>query len=341
MAQEVIYEDGSSIQTFEDGSTIVTDSNGKLTSTPSLPDPVQASPNTSSFIEKAATFATDSASSAVDYVKKNGPGALGSVASLLNPNLGRLVAAGLNKGGGSTSSLLSNPTVNINTQAGTAKAMDWRVRISLPSKSPLLTSTPGPGSIISRTNGVIFPYTPTITIVHNARYQEQALTHSNYKNYFYEGSDVGAITIAGDFTVQTVDDGQYLLGAIYFFRTCTKMFFGGTDKNAGNPPPIVYLDGYGQNYLPHVSCVITSFQHTMPDGVDYLEIPTNFGTTSSPGKNPTSNFGTVRLPTSSQLSVTLQPVYSRKNVYDNFTLDKFASGALLGSSGNSDTAGFL
>ena len=65
MAQEVIYEDGSSIQTFEDGSTIVTDSNGKLTSTPSLPDPVQASPNTSSFIEKAATFATDSASSAV------------------------------------------------------------------------------------------------------------------------------------------------------------------------------------------------------------------------------------------------------------------------------------
>lgn len=344
---QTIYDDGSSIQTFDDGSTIITDNEGTVSSTPSIPDPIETSPNTSGFLSQVGGFISRSASSAVDYARNIGPNLLngvGSTASLLNPNLGRLAASGLNLGGSNTGGRTGDPTVNINTIAGTPKEKDWRIRISLPSQSPLLASPIfGKNTLIDKTNGVIFPYIPTVTITHNARYQEQALTHSNYKNYFYEGSDVAAITIAGEFTVQNVTEGQYLLDAIYFFRTCTKMFFGTQEKTdtAGNPPPIVFLDGYGQYYLPHVSCVITSFQHTMPDNVDYLEIPTNTGTTNNPNQNPTSSTGTVRLPTSSQLQVTLQPVYSRRNVYDNFSLNKFASGALLGNPGSKDTAGFL
>ena len=344
MAQ--IFDDGSSIETFDDGSTLVTDTTGKVSSTPALPDPPATSPNTSGFFSKVGTAISDTATGAYNAVTRSlspTPSALGGIVG--GAIASRLAGAGLNAGGTSTPGLSSNPVVNIQTQAGTSAAKDWRVRVSLPTGSSLLdTAVTGPGSILGRTNGVVFPYTPTITVVHNARYQEQALTHSNYKNYFYEGSDVAAITIAGDFTVQNIDEGQYLLGVIYFFRTCTKMFFGEKEnsKNAGNPPPIVYLDGYGTFYLPHVSCVVTSFSHTMPDNVDYLEIPSTTGTSQSTGKNPTPSTGTTRLPTSSQIQVTLQPVYSRKNIYEKFTLSSFASGALLGSSsGSSNTSGFL
>ena len=299
------YDDGSSMQTFDDGSTLAVGNDGSLSSSPST-----------------------------DSVKDKG-----SASSFLDMSSIRKRAAGLFSGGAQTNRIATTPKVNTLSQ-GQPQPLDWRVRISLAGKgwdsligdpeaslmSPLIKAT-------SET-GVIFPYTPAITVAHNARYQEQALTHSNYKNYFYEGSDVGAITISGDFTVQNLDEGQYLLAAIYFFRTCTKMFFGEGQKGdqAGNPPPIVFLDGYGDFYFPHVSCVITNFTHTMSDSVDYIEIPVGSSSTASAGSKPAAN-RLVRLPTASQLSVTVQPVYSRANVYKNFTLGKFAQGQLLSGNG--------
>jgi hypothetical protein len=113
------------------------------------------------------------------------------------------------------------------------------------------------------------------------------------------------------------------------------MFFG-KDTNAGNPPPMVKLNGYGQHYFPDVNCVITQFTHTMGPEVDYLEIPVPSSTPASSTRTTPSSGGpgTVRLPTVSQITVIVQPVYSRKNIHDNFTLDKFSKGGLL-------TNGFL
>jgi hypothetical protein len=295
------FDDGSSIQTFDDGSTLSVGNDGLLSSSPS------------------SDAVTDK----------------GSASSWWDMSSIRKRAAGLFSGGAQTDRVVTAPRVNTLSQ-GQAQPLDWRVRISLSGRSWTPLMDDADSSLLSpltRTaeTGVIFPYTPAITVAHNARYQEQALTHSNYKNYFYEGSDVAAITIAGDFTVQTVDEGQYLLAAIYFFRTCTKMFFG-NEQNAGNPPPIVFLDGYGDYYFPHVSCVVTNFTHTMPDSVDYLEIPVGSSATVFPGTKPAAN-KLVRLPTASQISVTVQPVYSRANVYKNFTLGKFAQGKLLSGNG--------
>jgi len=282
---------------------------------------------------------------AVNGVKGAVAGAASSAMSAVSSRLG---AAGLFPGGASTGKK-GNPTVNIQAQGKTSKSTDWRVKIGLPVNFPsAIFNQVGDAStvqsvqqILTRTNGVVFPYTPSITVTHNARYQEQALTHSNYKNYFYEGSDVGEISITGDFTVQNIDEGQYLLAAIYFFRSCTKMFFG-ADELAGNPPPIVFLDGYGDFYFPHVSCVVKSFSHVLPPDVDYLEIPS--GDQGRVIGDPNNNImnATVRLPTSSQLTVVVQPVYSRNNVYNNFSLSQFGQGKLLGTrTNNSDIAGFL
>lgn len=326
-----IFDDGSSIQTFDDGSTLVTDSSGGVSSTPST-DGGSGGFSFSGLGQNTSSGLGSIASAAGDAV--NGLAGLG--ASQL-----RLAGSGLFQGGLSGALSRGLPTVNIQTLGNLQKAKDWRVRLSLPSKFPTGVFG-GPVGVLSKTNGVIFPYTPSVTVAHNARYQEQALTHSNYKNYFYEGSDVAAITISGDFTVQNVDEGQYLLGVIYFLRACTKMFFG-NDQMAGNPPPILFLDGYGDFYFPHVSCVLTNFTHTLPDSVDYVEVPASAGTVTNnlPGGSASAG-SVVRLPTQSTISVTVQPVYSRKNVYENFSVGAFSSGKLLGGQYNgSDVSGFI
>jgi hypothetical protein len=193
---------------------------------------------------------------------------------------------------------------------------------------------------LAETSGVIFPYTPTLTVTHNARYGSTSLTHSNYSSYSYEGSEVAAINIAGEFTVQNIKEGLYLMAVIHFFRTVTKMFFG-ADQNAGSPPPLVFLDGFGAAYLPHVPCVVTAFSHTMPGEVDYVAIPVGASMSGTVIGSPTQNIGgPVRLPTSSTVNITLQPVYSKQNISRNFTLDRFSRGALI-QNGNSPIGGFL
>jgi hypothetical protein len=238
---------------------------------------------------------------------------------------------------------------------------DWRVRISLAPNStyfyndpqntllsPLVNETgtgvnPIAGSIGnlfgsngSRRIGVVFPYTPQITVQHTANYTEQKLTHNNYTQYFYDNSQVEAISITSDFTVQNVNEGQYLLATIYFFRSLTKMFFGQdtTTAMAGNPPPLVYLNGYGQYYLPNVPCIVRSFSHTMPQDVDYMDIPEP-GITNT-GYNPqfqNYRLNSTRLPTTSQVTLSLQPVYSRLAQSQSFSLNDFAAGALVNPAG--------
>jgi hypothetical protein len=179
--------------------------------------------------------------------------------------------------------------------------------------------------------GVVFPYTPAITVTHKAIYSAQKLVHNNYTNHIYENSEVEAITITTDFTVQSVTEGQYLLATIYFFRSLTKMFFG-NDPNAGNPPPIVFLNGYGQYYLPNVPCVVTSFAHTMPAEADYMDIPEPSATNQ--GYNPQfrhPRLNSTRLPTTSSMTVILQPVYSRLSQSQGFSLNDLARGALINS----------
>ena len=305
-------------------------------------------------------------------------GKLSTVTDLLNPGKTRLNIAGLFPGGGSGKGK-PNPDVSFQSSLGSGieAEQDWRVRISLPDKSDIFYKDPGQLSNsmmepLAGTNGVIFPYTPSITISHVANYTSVPLTHSNYQHNFFVNSDVSEFTITGEFTVQNADEGRYLMAAIYFFRSATKMFFGKGSK-VGNPPPILFLDGYGSHYFPHVPVVITNFTHTIGSDVDYIEVPikttkleeveatpdqNNYGSvqnaeyvpdllkgkptknTTPPGKKMAFNTLTsvTRLPTTSSVSVTLRPMYSRKNIHENFSLEDLSAGRLLG---NKERGGFL
>jgi hypothetical protein len=294
---------------------------------------------------------------------------------------GRLAVAGLIPGG-SLGFKIGGAKVNINLNGG---APDWRLRVSLAEKADYFykAQSPADRGIMSplfgsaTQNGVIFPYTPQVQVTHTASYSQQKFTHSNHPGYYYENSEVGAISITGDFTVQNNIEGQYLLAAITFFRACTKMWFGASKSRQGFPPPMVFLNGYGSNYLPNVPCVVTSFSHTMPNDCDYIDVPTVLpggagaggiggaisagvsglmqggglsavtgaltsglqsavGSTLGPSGAGIASLlgatggGSTRLPTNSQLSVTLQPVYSRKAV-SGFNLDDYAAGKMIGS----------
>ena len=181
-------------------------------------------------------------------------------------------------------------------------------------------------------------------MTHSARYADTKLTHSNYASYFYEGSEVSAITISGDFTAQTVEEGKYILAVVSFFRSMTKMFFGNQDnsKLAGSPPPILKLNGYGKYYFSDVPCVLTSFQHTLPGEVDYIEVAEAQNeikrNTIQKGQTVVSSAsiysaGITRVPTNSQMSITLQPIFSRKRIHTDFNLENFANGSLLTTKG--------
>ena len=155
---------------------------------------------------------------------------------------------------------------------------DWRVKLRLAENANYLYRDPAlneQGILwpLAITNGVIFPYTPQISTTYNASYTDQALTHSNYKGYFYQSSHVGEISIQAQFTAQDTSEANYLLAVIHFFRSATKMFYG-QDAQRGSPPPLVFLQGLGEMQFNLHPCVISTFQYSLPSDVDYIRART-------------------------------------------------------------------
>jgi len=169
---------------------------------------------------------------------------------------------------------------------------DWRVRLSLGPKAQYLYNANDPGILAplkagSGTDGVIFPYTPNITTTYSANYEQYDLVHSNYRGLFYKNSRVGDIQIRGTFTAQNTTEANYLLAVIHFFRSATKMFYG-QDPERGTPPPICLLNGFGGYQFSDHPVVISSFNYTLPNDVDYIRTtnPNNFGLNLNNRYNP-------------------------------------------------------
>lgn len=250
---------------------------------------------------------------------------------------------------------------------------DWRVRIRLaPGATYLYKAPQGQRGILEplvASDGVIFPYTPTITTSYQAKYDSYNLTHSNYRGYFYQGSQVGDIQINGMFTAQDTAEANYLLAVIHFFRSVTKMFYG-KDSQRGAPPPMVELSGFGQYQFNNHPCLVAAFNYSLPKDVDYIQIqPNNQGLNLGPrtpkvSSSPTSTLesvinrlrnaglpqggqagradlgvvaGTVSgtsitttyVPTKIEIQLTLHPLQTRQQVSQGFSLENFANGNLL------------
>jgi len=183
---------------------------------------------------------------------------------------------------------------------------DWRFRISLADGANYLygiinnsergggagAANAGPGILapLANTGGVIFPYTPSVTSSYQAKYSTYDLVHSNYRGAFYQNSYVSDIQIRGVFTAQDTTEAKYLLAVIHFFRSVTKMFYG-QDAQRGAPPPLVFLTGLGDFQYNKHPAVVTQFDYTLPNDVDYIRAdnPNNFGTDLLNRRTPTQS----------------------------------------------------
>lgn len=242
---------------------------------------------------------------------------------------------------------------------------DWRVRLRLAPLSKYLYNAPSPGILkpLQVTDGIIFPYTPTISTAYRANYSPYDLTHSNYRGYFYTNSFVDAINLTATFTAQDTNDANYLLAVIHFLRSATKMFYG-QDAERGSPPPVVFLSGLGEYQFNEHSCLISQFQYNLPADVDYIRAGSpntaglnltsirdrqsvatnsvfgslnrlaaaflNKGAINGPGSPPTLGLNRpTYVPTKMDITLTLMPIQSRNQVSKQFSLKEFANGNLL------------
>lgn len=242
---------------------------------------------------------------------------------------------------------------------------DWRVRLRLAPQSKYLYNAPNPGILkpLQVTDGVIFPYTPTITTSYKANYNSYDLTHANFRGYFYQNSYVEPIQLTCQFTAQSTAEANYLLAVIHFFRSVTKMFYG-QDAERGAPPPLTYLTGMGDYQFAEHPCVVSQFNYVLPADVDYIRAgsPNQLGTnqisqrdrqsvstgslfgglnrlaaallTKGAIPNPPAppSLGTDRptyVPTKMEISIVLNPIQSRNQISKQFSLKEFANGNLI------------
>lgn len=144
---------------------------------------------------------------------------------------------------------------------------DWRVRLTIPNwvsfkNSAVLKPLKDAG-------GLVFPYTPSITISGGAKYEAIGTVHSNYSFNAYKNSDPGSIGIEADFNVEDSTQALYWIAAVHYLRSVTKMF-SGYDPKAGNPPPIVKLNGYGPYVFKNVPVVVKDMSITLDKSCDYI-----------------------------------------------------------------------
>ena len=266
---------------------------------------------------------------------------------------------------------------SLSQQRKQANDGDWRFKLSLAPNSTYLykaaaleqldagqVSAAGIMQPLLYTDGVIFPYTPTISTAYRANYTPYDLTHSNYRGYFYQNSAVEEISLTGTFTAQDTTEANYLLAVIHFFRSVTKMFYGATDPMRGAPPPVCFLSGLGQYQFNYHPVLVSSFSYNLPNDVDYIRA----GSVSNNGTNltdrrdrgiaaPTTTTAVLGrllgikaapggmtkppppatlqinsptyVPTKIDISLTLLPIQSRSDISKIFNLQQYASGSLL------------
>jgi len=190
----------------------------------------------------------------------------GALNNLSNPALAISQLRGINlPPGGNPANMISSAGAN---WSGSEADNDWRVRLSLPTDSNF-TSSPILQPL-KNAGGMVFPYTPSVNISGTTGYDETAITHQNYQFINYNNSKADQIQITAPFFVEDAVQAQYWLAAVHYFRSVTKMFTGDIGTAAGNPPPVVLLNGYGDYVFKNIPVVVKSFNIELPADANYI-----------------------------------------------------------------------
>lgn len=205
-----------------------------------------------------------------------------------------------------------------------------------------------------------FQYTPTIEYSHDVKYDAYQLTHTNYQPNSYSRSENPQINITAKFSAHTVEHFKSSEYALRFLRTYSKMNYGRQDKQKGQPPRILRFFAYGSQIFNNVPVVITKFNMTFPEDVDYIlgvydnkgrlnstfsggsrdgprspSVPTNSDAAGGDGSEHTPNPNSetdievpLWLPALFTVSISLLVNQNSYQTVTTFDLEKFSQGAL-------------
>jgi hypothetical protein len=194
-------------------------------------------------------------------------------------------------------------------------------------------------SPLHETNGLMFPYTPTIQVSQDTSWASSDLQQSNYDILSYQKSSSANISLSAKFTLQNQREGEYMMAAIHFLRTVSKTYFGEkssdvfskTDElnattsaasikrktgSSGLPPPVLIFSGYGDLMFNNVRCVVKSHSWSFDENVDMIKVKLPIGST-------------VWLPPVLQISIGLGIQMNADDLRNVFNLDEFRTGQLL------------
>lgn len=197
---------------------------------------------------------------------------------------------------------------------------------------------------LHETQGLLFPYTPTISVSQDTSWQAADLEHANYDILSFQKSSSASISLTAKFTVQNQREGEYMFAAIHYLRTVSKMYFGSKDGDrfesapgegdnaaadsaesirltrvsgkAGTPPPTLILSGYGDLMFNNIRCVVKSHSWSFEESADMVKVVLPVGST-------------VWLPPLLTVNITLAMQTNTDDLRETFSLDEFRTGQLL------------
>lgn len=215
--------------------------------------------------------------------------------------------------GNSISGLPSLIGSSVAASSPTTVSADMRIRLAALNPSAVYANSPIM-SILNQTGGMMFPYTPTISVTQGVDYMSLQLVHSNTDYQAYTRTPSVKISVNGKFTVQNLREGQYAMACIHFLRTVSKSYFGEKDAqasnnatsqltnlinspingllsppsaagggNAGLPPPVLLFSGYGNLMFNRLRVILTSHSYTFDETMDTVAVPIGGGALSSFG----------------------------------------------------------
>lgn len=245
----------------------------------------------------------------------------GDVSSLYSTGLNQYIggAAGTTTTFSTQSTGITNAAVA--TASSSSASNDQRLRLAHLSGYSVAGGSPYAGiqQPLSLTSGLMFPYTPTVQFSQDVDYAHLSMVHSNTDYYSFTRSPNTTINVTAKLSVQNQTEGQYVMAAIQFLRTVSKMNFGQSDSNAGLPPPILTVTGYGTYMLNGARVFLKQHSYSFEETMDLVQVQVGSGV--------------VWLPALFTVSLSLVVQQTPRAMRQDFTLDKYRDGSLLASGG--------
>lgn len=175
---------------------------------------------------------------------------------------------------------------------------------------------------------IVFDVMPEIVENHSANYASPNIIQHPGQILKYEGTSARDWTVTTRLIARTVQEATENLKKINIIRSWMMPFYGQGTADAsttapylGAPPPILTLKAYGKSVIGPVKCVLTSYNWSWPNDIDYIQ-------------TDASNGPPVPVPVVLNISLQLKEAWSPAE-FSKFSLISYQAGDLPAAFGGS------